>query len=157
VSAALEPADERVFAVALKRMADFAKAFNLPPLQVDSAVPFYREYLGKLPPDLLLKAVENVLGTWKWGNRLPMPGDILAAAKDEMSARQLTRLKLETAIQKHEPPRAKEAPRPVAGVIAAATRAVKPPRYSDPTPAELEAEKRRQLAEVRDELKESRV
>lgn len=82
----LEPASPEAFAVALDKLFAFARAFNVP---ADAAVltPLYRDGLVDLPSDLLVEAVARVTRSWKWGNRLPMPGDLRAAVEPEMFER----------------------------------------------------------------------
>lgn len=72
--------------MALDKLFAFARAFNVP---ADAVVltPLYRDGMVDLPADLLLEAVTRVTRSWKWGNRLPMPGDLRAAVEPEMFER----------------------------------------------------------------------
>ena len=78
--------DEHEFAVLIKPLFDFAVAFGLPvdAKQVEPMTSVYREALAEVPADLLAIAVATVRRTWKWGNRMPLPADLLAAIDGDM-------------------------------------------------------------------------
>lgn len=83
----LQPATPEALAVAIKVLADFGQTFGLPAPQIEAAIATYREDLADLPGDILLRAVKRVRAEWRWGNRLPMSGDIRKAAADDLAAR----------------------------------------------------------------------
>lgn len=117
----LEPASPEAFAVALDKLFAFARAFNVP---ADAAVltPLYRDGLVDLPSDLLVEAVARVTRSWKWGNRLPMPGDLRASIEPEMFERVRThgrhRVALRIAQDREAPKRSRE-PLPAPSTLAA--------------------------------------
>ena len=81
-------ADDQAFSALIKPLFDFAVAFGLPvdAKQVEPMTSVYREALAAVPADLLAIAVAAVRRTWKWGNRMPLPADLLVAIDGEMRA-----------------------------------------------------------------------
>lgn len=77
---------DKAIAVMAMRVRDFATTFKI---EIDSAAIAreYREHLHALPSDVIPVAVHRCLGNWKWGNRAPMPADLIAAVAPEMIAR----------------------------------------------------------------------
>lgn len=93
----LVPATAEILAVEIRKLADWAKAFNVPASDLKTAAEAYREALGFLPPDLLAEAFRTIRATHKWGMRLPLPSEILATVSDQMAERKLLVVKLELA------------------------------------------------------------
>lgn len=92
--AALVPAPVQVMAIELVRILDFARTYNVAIPDREGALAIYRESLADLPTDLLGLAVERIVKTWAWGNRLPMPADIRALVVDDLARRKLAMVRL---------------------------------------------------------------
>jgi hypothetical protein len=114
---ATTPADKRAVAVALDKLWRFGETFGLwkrPATKeaVADATRFYADVLAELPSDLVMKAVDEVCRTHKWGNRLPLPADLSATVSAEMSARkqELIRLRLAKAKLDRDPPKPERPP-----------------------------------------------
>lgn len=86
------------FARALDKLFAFAANFGIK-ADVASTTRIYRDTLN-LPADLLNLAVERTLRQWVWGNRLPMPGDLLKFVDDELRERTADYFTLRTAMGK---------------------------------------------------------
>lgn len=69
------PAGTEAFAIAMDRLLEFAFAFGVKVPDRAALVTIYRDAL-RLPSDLLDLAVTRAIGSWTWGNRLPMPGEL---------------------------------------------------------------------------------
>lgn len=165
LSGPLEPASPEGFAVALKTLTTFGRAFGIPTPQLDDAIAIYREDLAHLPADVLIAAIKEVRAGWTWGNRLPMPADILKAAHEEMNKRwapmhhvqraeshfrretKAEAMARQVAERDKAADRARDRRADVSALAAGSVR--RPPRAPDPTPADLERERQRQLAEAR--------
>lgn len=93
----LMAASPEILAGEIRRLADFAKAFKVPTDDLKAATQAYQEALGHLPPDLLAEAFRSVRTTHKWGMRLPLPSEILAAVADRMAERRTLLSKLQMA------------------------------------------------------------
>jgi hypothetical protein len=85
-------------AVALRKLIDFARAFNIPTPSLETAMKIYTEQLADLPSDLLVAGVDRVMGSYQWGNRLPFPHEIRATVSDDIGARRLTMSRLRLAL-----------------------------------------------------------
>ncbi len=97
--AALTPADLKARAVLIKRLFDFARAFNIP---ADPAVlsPIYLDALADLPVDLLAEAVKDAVTTWRWHNAMPTPAELRAPISAELGRRKRERGRLQLALQR---------------------------------------------------------
>jgi len=95
--ALLEPADIKAFAVLVAKIFEFARTFGLANPDTEAATKFYREALSDLPPDLLQRAVSDVVREWKWGNKIPLPADIRNQVEAELTARKVMLVRLEMA------------------------------------------------------------
>lgn len=86
--ARVTPSDEtELMAMAASlRVRNFAATFSVP-VNAGAVGKEYREHLGTLPADVIPVAIHRLLGRWKWGNRVPMPGDVKAEIADEMAER----------------------------------------------------------------------
>jgi hypothetical protein len=91
------PADPKALAIEVAQLEEWAAAFNMPEADWKAATGFYRESLGHLPSDLLTEAFRAVRATHKWGMRLPLPSELLAAVSDRLDERKLLIAKLEIA------------------------------------------------------------
>lgn len=91
----LWPAAPEQITLALKRLVDFADAFNIPSEKLKSAIGIYADALKHLPPDLIEHAVTAAMGAHKWGMRLPLPAELIAHVSGEMSERRSVLGKLE--------------------------------------------------------------
>ena len=80
----------------LDRLFGFGRAFGITNIHPEDAVRSYREALAELPEDLVDTAVHTALSSWRWGNRLPMPGDLRAFVEEDFAERKsdLTTLRL---------------------------------------------------------------
>lgn len=83
----LAPAGPQTYAVQMAKLMEFARTFDVKVPNERSAQKIYRETLGVLPADLLALAITRTIETWRWGNRLPMPGDIRATVRDDLARR----------------------------------------------------------------------
>lgn len=101
------PVGVQAFAVLMDKLFEFAEAFNI---KADPAklVPIYRETLGKLPEDLVAKAIRSVTGAWKYGNRLPTPAEMLEPVKTEWGERRVAQSQVQFALRKPPPPKPKK-------------------------------------------------
>lgn len=91
-----KPCGAKAFAVILDRLFAFGRAFGITNIHPEDAVRSYRESLAELPEDLVDTAVHTAISSWRWGNRLPMPGDLRAFVEDDFAERKsdLTTLRL---------------------------------------------------------------
>ena len=94
---ALEPAGGEVFAVIIDRLFRFAETFAIKDAGIREAMTFYAETLDDVPPDLLEKAVDNVVRNYKYGHRMPPPADLRAAIEQDMAERANALARIETA------------------------------------------------------------
>jgi hypothetical protein len=101
LEAALAPATEREFLVALDPVFRFARAFGVP-ADVKAATGFYWQELRGHPARAIAEAVGAVLGGWTNGFRLPMPQEIAQALPMPYRAAQATRWRVERAIAEIE-------------------------------------------------------
>lgn len=93
----LLPCDPKQIGIEVAGIEEWAAAFNMPEADWKAATGFYRESLGHLPADLLTEAFRAVRATHKWGMRLPLPSELLAAVSEQMDERKLLVAKLEIA------------------------------------------------------------
>ncbi|MCR4282793.1 MAG: hypothetical protein NUV72_07175 [Bauldia sp.] len=70
----------------LKPLLDFAVAFGIKLPDRDGLIAIYLEAV-RLPADLLREAVDRAVRSWKWGNRLPMPAELVGMVEPEMLER----------------------------------------------------------------------
>lgn len=89
--------DMKAMAVLLDRLFAFGRAFNIP-TPAKGATAEYDEALRNYPPDLLEIAINRARQDWKWGNRLPMPGDLKEFITQEASERAARLAKLQHAL-----------------------------------------------------------
>lgn len=92
------PADYKEFGVIMDRLFSFAETFSVKDAGIRDAMRFYRETLDDMPPDLLVKAVDQTVRTYKYGHRLPPPGDLRAVVEDDLSARVQAKVRIESAL-----------------------------------------------------------
>lgn len=85
--------------VALDKLFSFGRDFDIK-TDPASTTKHYAEAFKNYPGDLVVEGVKRICGNWKWGNRLPMPGDIRAAVHDEFWERKKAESKLKLAIGK---------------------------------------------------------
>ena len=95
----LQPCPVKQFMVEIDDLADWARAFNIPQLDIAAATKFYRESLGHLPADLLRVAFKNIKASHRYGMRLPLPAEIIAGISDDIHKRRQLRAKLELAMR----------------------------------------------------------
>jgi hypothetical protein len=119
--AALRPADDRAWAVALDRLLSHAALHDLPvPRDIQAVSRSYRSLLHDLPADVLMAALEATLARWTW-RMVPQPGDVRRHAAAELSRRRTILI------------RARQV-----RMLARDRRPPDPPRYADLSPAERE-------------------
>lgn len=118
--AALRPATGKEFGVIIDRLFRFAETFSIKDSGIREAMRFYVEALDDIPPDLLEKAVDGVVRTYKYGNRMPPPADLRAVVEQDLRERMNARLTIETALKfgKQEEPRKPATPEQKARVAA---------------------------------------
>ena len=99
----LWPASDREIAVALDKLFEFAQTFGM--ATNEAAARFYRDALAVYPPDLVNMTVLAVINTHKWGMRLPLPSELVAAASDEFRHRRslLTKLRMASMAKVEDP------------------------------------------------------
>jgi hypothetical protein len=97
---ALTPAPDDVYVKALTKLIEFSMAFGIPSGDPEAMQRIYREKLGDLPGDLLMRAIIRVTDKWTWGNRLPMPAEIRAVIAGELSYRRTLLTKARVALLK---------------------------------------------------------
>lgn len=98
------PASPQDRAVAIKRLLDFGRAFNIKINDPQQLAATYNLYLNKLPADLLERSVTLILGCWKWGNRLPTPAEVAEMVNSEMTNRVIMAGKISMALRRIPPP-----------------------------------------------------
>jgi hypothetical protein len=99
----LAPCTPQAMSVGLAKLLEFARAFGLTDADRDQTrtiLEMYKKALGHLPGDLVVKAAERAVTHWKWGNRMPLPADLLELVSEDMAKRHHVRLKLTTALAK---------------------------------------------------------
>jgi hypothetical protein len=89
LKAQLSPCQPEALMVEIAKLMDFGRAFNLPIPNTATLIDNYRDKLGHLPADILQTACHETTSSWKWGNRMPMPADILEAANRHLTARKI--------------------------------------------------------------------
>jgi hypothetical protein len=77
----------------------YARAFNVPAADADTAAKAYSLTLASLPADLLVLAVQRTKAGHKWGMRLPLPVEITAQVSGELAERNRLLAKLTIARQ----------------------------------------------------------
>ena len=87
---------EDVFERFMARVMLFATAYNIEVKSVTALASVYKDTLAVVPLDLLHQALKRMEKEWTWGNRLPMPAELLAYIP-EFDARRGERLRLYTA------------------------------------------------------------
>ncbi len=90
------PASREAIAIAADTLISFARAHSI---QVDAKAytASIAENLSDLPSDLLVVGAKAILRSWKWGNRLPMPGEIREFMGKELQTRLAPVHRLQTA------------------------------------------------------------
>lgn len=93
--AELKPASQQSMAVAIDQIMKFGVTFKIPAGNVKDATQFFGAGLAGLPEDLLQAAVLETLQGCKFGNRLPLPGELRACVTERMGrrARRLARVR----------------------------------------------------------------
>lgn len=94
--AALKPATERDFAVAMDRLLEFAALYEIAAVETAKLVAQYRRALADLPADVLVDAIDATLRGWTY-RKLPLPGDIQRHANDEMARRRRLKIRAKQA------------------------------------------------------------
>jgi hypothetical protein len=79
------PAGERIFAVEITRIWEWARTFGIE-FSINGATKAFLP-LADLPPDLLTHAVTRIMQTHKMGMRLPMLAEITATVSHELQER----------------------------------------------------------------------
>lgn len=97
---ACSPASDKQFAVLAAQLVKFGRAFNIDVPDVSSVTAFYHDAFFAVPADLTTIAFTRARASWKWGNRLPLPADLLAQIAPELSERQSILSTLMTAKRK---------------------------------------------------------
>lgn len=100
--ARLSPCDPKTFAVLMDGLLKFAETFSIRVPDVASLIEIYRGKVG-LPADLMNLAVERTKADWKWGNRLPLPGELTGMVVEEWGERERDLRKLQGALRKVGP------------------------------------------------------
>lgn len=97
----LAPAPATAVMPLVKDLLAYARAFGIqveaPAITVITRS--YAEALSHLPADLLVEAFRRGRASHRWGNRLPLPAELAATVKDELSRRRLIALRLRTALR----------------------------------------------------------
>lgn len=101
----MRPAGPEARAVAIKKLLSFARTNKIEVPDPASTMQDYNHHLKHLPEDMLEKAVDSITANWKWGNRLPMPGDLLEIGKNELTKRAFHAYKVKMAISRKPPER----------------------------------------------------
>ena len=101
----LRPAGNEARAVAIKKLLQFGRTNKIEVPDERATMADYNHHLKHLPEDLLELAVDSVTANWKWGNRLPMPGDLLAVGKTELTNRTFQATKINMALKRKQPER----------------------------------------------------
>ena len=86
---ALKPASVQEFGVAIDRLFQFARTFGIAPDNVADMTSFYRQALDDVPADMVREAVDNIIRTWKWGKKMPMPADLRERVEKELTLRRI--------------------------------------------------------------------
>lgn len=63
------------------------KGFGMQSAAPETVLATYHRTLASLPGDLLELAVGRIITTWKWGQRPPLPADILKTVESELGRR----------------------------------------------------------------------
>ncbi len=82
----LNPATAKDWAVCLRKLTDFVRAFGLPLSDLKAAAGIYRETLTELPADLLGLAIQRTAANHVY-HVLPKPAEIRAQVDKEMADR----------------------------------------------------------------------
>ena len=92
----LTPCDPKTFAVLMKNLMTWATGFGVKTPDMAVITASYRAHID-LPADLMAVAVDRAMRDWKWGNRLPLPGELRGFVADELAERVLDQLRLRIA------------------------------------------------------------
>lgn len=95
-------------------------AFGIPHGDPAKAQKIYHQVLSHLPADVLHSAISRVLSEWTWGNRLPMPAEILEKCSGELPRRQMLLGKCEMALKRLPKPVDYGPKRDIAGLVRSA-------------------------------------
>ena len=93
----LAPVTTKELAVIMDRLFSFTETFGIKDAGIRKAMQFYRETLSDVPADLLVKSVDGVIRTYKYGHRLPVPADLRTEIEDDLRLRLAARNSIETA------------------------------------------------------------
>lgn len=96
----LLPCQPEELMVAIGQLTDFGRTFNLPIPNLSGLIERYQQDLAHLPGDILAKAAKQIMASWKWGNRMPMPADILALAHPYLMQRKMAAGRVRIALGK---------------------------------------------------------
>lgn len=97
--ARLVPAPSEALVPLAKDLVAFATAFGIK-LESASVTVVCRAYvdaLSSLPEDLLAEAFRRAMAQHRWGNRLPLPAEIMGTVRDDLARRRLVLMRLRTA------------------------------------------------------------
>ena len=92
------PATAKEFLVAIEPLFRFGQTFNVK-TDTKDATAIYREVLRDLPASVIHAAVKSTIWQWTWGNRLPLPAEILAHVPAQHRRRQQLRAKVRAALR----------------------------------------------------------
>lgn len=95
----MQPPTDRQIAVFMARLFRFAKAFSIPATSVQDATEFYRAVFSKIPADLVEAALTRTIDNWRYGSRLPLPGEIREHIDAEHGRRIALFYKVDTALK----------------------------------------------------------
>ena len=84
----------------MARLIEFGLAFGITQGDPSKAQKIYHKTLAHLPADVLHVAMDRVMTGWTWGNRMPMPAEILEMVSGELSKRKMLIAKCEMALSR---------------------------------------------------------
>ena len=84
-----QPATQTEFWVVMEPLFKLADTFGLP-TPTTPAIQLYWQVMQDLPAWAVSEAVETLIKTWKWGNRLPLPAEV----REQVPSTYLSRLRL---------------------------------------------------------------
>lgn len=92
----LERSTHEAIGVFVDKLCDFAGAFGIK-ADAKELTKIYADGLIDLPSDLLMRAYEEAVKNWRWGNRLPMPADFRGFVQPELDRRKALFRRMELA------------------------------------------------------------
>jgi hypothetical protein len=96
----LRPCQPEELMIGIATLMRFGRTFNIAIPDSAGLVDEYRTKLAHLSADILDKAIGETTASWKWGNRMPMPADILASAQRHITRRMMLQGRAEIALRK---------------------------------------------------------